>query len=116
MKACKKMCKECPFHQDSLPGWLGPWQTSDFLTMFSEETPFACHTQIQDYVVGFDQVENEEIDVCKGYILSAIKSAKMFGSRFPYGQDLKLIQDNLRGDDELDKTLDIFEFNKRHKL
>ena len=61
----KKMCKECPFAQDSIKGWLGPWSIEDFENFVRFDGTFICHMDVARLQGGDDSEEcldDEEIE------------------------------------------------------
>jgi hypothetical protein len=41
-----KMCGECPFRANSVPGWLGPHSIEDIETYIQSDSIFICHETI----------------------------------------------------------------------
>src|SRR5262245_30601268 len=70
-----RTCKECPFRNDSLRGWLGPWKASnDIVEHVLNEHDFACHMTTSE--------EAEERGTlprrCTGSVMFANKNVKLF--------------------------------------
>lgn len=113
MKLCKKICNECPFSQESMPGWLGPHDVNEILNAQQFETPFSCHkqrtddTKLEDIITG-------KIDICRGFVASASKSCKLFGQGSMFGQDLRNLQDEITEEDK-ELVLTRWDFRTHHK-
>ncbi len=112
------MCGECPFRKDSLQGWLGGETIEDTLNAQQFEQLFSCHTHRTD-----DVVENERLirdgkqPICKGFLLSAKLSAKMFGQNVANGAELKRLTNEMTiSDEEKENTLKRWEFREHHTL
>lgn len=41
-------CRECPWANDSAPGWLGPYTAAEWLTLAHSDQPIACHKTIEE--------------------------------------------------------------------
>ena len=108
MKTCVKMCKECPFSNKSLPGYLGPHKLEDIINYKNTDYPFTCHMQRGD-----DVFENgaDQIDVCKGYINWSVKVAHMFKDP----ELRRLQQEVVRESEDFKTTLGLMEFFNHHK-
>lgn len=57
-----RMCSECPFRANAIPGWLGPHTVEHFHQMIhTTETHFICHVDVDRMVrEGFTEKEQEE--------------------------------------------------------
>jgi hypothetical protein len=113
---CPVLCNECPFSNTSVPGYLGPHSVDDILDLQQNEQIFACHKQLTGDD-DFEKVMSGEINICRGYLLSATKSCKQFGSNIHVGKALEKLQNGL--DDSLDVAelplvLARHEFRKHH--
>ena len=114
MNLCKKICKECPFHKESSRGWLGHHKIEEVMHMQQTDYPFTCHMQRKDDSV-LDDVINGEIDVCRGYVASASKSAKLFGQHPVYGQPMRELQKQITEEDK-EQVLTRWEFKPHHDI
>ena len=77
MRTCERICKECPFVNNSLRGWLGPHSIDEMLIHFQFDVPFSCHmTRKHDSKP--EDIENGKLPVCRGFIAACNKSAKLF--------------------------------------
>ena len=116
LQLCKKICNECPFKKGSLQGWLGGvMDVEEVHENMKLEFPFACHKQL-----GEDKHTNEikmflgQIQVCRGYIASATKGAKMFGgSGTQLSFHLRELQKEITVEDK-ELVMPIWEFKKYH--
>jgi hypothetical protein len=71
-----KPCNDCPFRKNSLPGWLGPWETPLELHRFvMAENEFPCHKTMTDEFG--DDVPEHKQSYCRGAILYMKKNSKM---------------------------------------
>lgn len=111
--ARKKMCGECPFKKDSPKGWLGGETVEDTLNAQQFEQLFSCHKHRKD-----DTEENDKLikegkqPICKGFLLSAKLSAKMFGQA-----ELKRLTNEMEiTEQERENTLKRWEFREHHTL
>lgn len=81
MKVCTKICNECPFSNKSLPGWLADYTVEDIKNYQRHDALFPCHLMIKGDQFTQEEVskaiEAGEMKLCRGYIESIIKSAKM---------------------------------------
>ena len=118
LTTCKKLCNECPFSKKSLKGWLGSHTVDEVLNSQQFEGLFSCHKQRGD-----DLKENErklisgEHNVCRGYILSATVSCKMFGQNIHTGEELRRLQkENPPTDEERENILTRWEFKDHHDI
>lgn len=120
LTTCKKMCNECPFSKNSLRGWLGGFSIEETLNAQQFEQLFSCHKQRED-----DEEENSrkivngEINICRGFILSASLSCKLFGQNPSTGKELARLQVEVKAsitDDEKEMVLRRWDFPKHHTL
>jgi len=111
MKTCKKVCSECPFLNNSLRGWLGPHLPDEILNAMQFETPFSCHKQRTDST-NYADLKMGTIDVCRGFLISAKKSSKMFGQS-PQGKALRRLQDSVQDQENI---LSRIEFKAYHDI
>ncbi len=78
---CSKICKECPFSKNSLPGFLADYTPQDIVDFMNREDLFPCHMMMPDENLDQSDVEkmikNGELKLCRGYVESIIKSAKL---------------------------------------
>jgi len=108
MNTCKKVCKECPFSRNSLRGYLGPHTLEDILAYKNSDYPFTCHMQrVEDIWSN----TSDSIDVCKGYILWATKSAHLFKSKGL--RDLQLQVD--KESEDYTNVMNLGQFFNHHK-
>lgn len=116
MKVCSRVCNECPFSSNSLPGYLGPHATNDIIQMMNFEHPFSCHLH-RDEETTYDDIKNGLVPVCRGFMVSASLSCKMFGGSLEFGSDLKRIQDQVKKDmiEKEGSILNKVDFIKYHK-
>jgi hypothetical protein len=81
MNICSRLCNECPFSDKSINGWLADYKVEDFKTMMDQEVMFPCHMTMKEEDLTIDEAQekiiNREIKLCRGYMESMIKSAKM---------------------------------------
>lgn len=111
---CKAVCKVCPFKKDSMQGYLGPHTTEEILDVMQFDMPFACHPQRRD-----DPQETEalmlkgEVQICRGYVASASKSAKMFGQHPVFGKQMRDLQLEITAEDK-EVVLNRWNFKKYH--
>lgn len=117
LNVCNKVCKECPFRKKSLQGWLGSHTVDEILNSQQFEGLFSCHMQRGD-----DVKENErkilsgEQDICRGYILSASLSCKLFGQNPNTGAELlRLQRENPLTDQNREDLMDRWDFDKHHR-
>lgn len=114
----KRPCGECPFYNDSLPGWLGNDSPQAVIDAVNSEGGYACHMSI-DRVIrkGGGVIHNgklcanvDEVQQCVGAILCATKSFKLYRKG-----PLRSQQDCLdRLDEDRSNILDTWEFLKYH--
>lgn len=112
MKVSEKPCKDCPFKNTSIPGFLADYTVEDFLNMYTAEFPFPCHTTLQKDLTLEETVSSvykEEVNLCRGYIEGMIKSGKL-----PRDSNFKKLLDQIRGEGLNDNTMTIWNFVKHH--
>ena len=117
MEIRKSICNECPFSKGSLKGWLGGEAVEDTLNCMQFDQAFSCHmhrteeTHQGDIWVG-------DLPICRGFMMSAKKSCKMFGQMITV--DSILLKDLQKRTDfsseELEQVLSKQEFRKHHTL
>ncbi len=113
---CKQVCNDCPFGKKSTKGWLGPYSVKEIQDAIQFEYLFGCHKQLgDDPSENRKKIESGEINMCRGFMLSAEKSCKLFGQNPNTGKELRELQDNLNPTKkELENTLSKWEFAKHH--
>jgi len=105
-------CKECPFRQESVRGWLGPWTVDTILQQvhsdFNPLPGLACHLDVKvQQKKGLDGQElYAESHVCVGSLHHANASCKRY--RHP---ELSAMADRLG---LLDTIMDLFKFRNHH--
>ena len=118
LRVCKKICNECPFKKDSLKSWLGELNAQQTLNVQQYEGLFPCHKRRSGEP---EQIMKETINgiipICRGFIVSANLSYKLFGSNPETGQALKKLQMSLNSsEEELNLVLNRKEFLEHHTL
>lgn len=114
MKTCQKICNQCPFRKDSAKGWLGHMKASDLVDSIKFELIFGCHLLLSDDAQqNVKDMKNGIIPICRGFLASSRKSAKMFGSNPLYGEHLLRLQKTIT-DEEKDLVLATWEIEKYH--
>jgi hypothetical protein len=109
MISCEKVCPDCPFRKDSIPGWLGPHSMEEIMNNFTHEFAWTCHMKRDN------KSDHKTIPVCKGFLISAKKSAHSFG-KTDEGKKLNdLIINMTISEKEKDLVMNKFEFIKYHK-
>lgn len=118
LTACKKMCNECPFHKDSPAGWLGDHSIEEITNAIQFEQLFSCHKQRgESPALNRKEMENGDQNICRGFLLSATKSCKMFGQNPDTGKELRRLQDELEiSDEERENVLSKWDFAKHHSI
>jgi len=111
---CKVICKECPFSNQSLRGWLSDYTIDDFQKYMAGEATFPCHMQIgrDDMTVedAKEAVNRGEMTLCRGYVESVVKSAKMPYRNETLIEAIKLVKEGGMSE----HSMDIFEFRTHH--
>lgn len=114
MNICKKLCNECPFSNKSIPGWLANYQSMDFKNMMDQEIMFPCHMTMSDGDLTIEkaqiQIQNGNLKLCRGYIESMIKSAKMP----KYNKYLLEIRRKIKEEGVSENSMSINEFLNYH--
>lgn len=119
LKVCKKLCNECPFTNNSLPGWLGEATVQETLDAMQFETLFSCHKtrQHEDPNKNLYEVMTGQQPICRGFVLSAKKSCKMFGQHPVNGAALKELQNQIElTEEEREVILTRWEFKDYHTI
>jgi len=115
-KHCAKTCKECPFSNTSLPGWLSDYTGQDILNFKNAEASFPCHMQMTDGDLSVEQtqqaIDKGEMKLCRGYVEFVIKSCKQVTKN----EQLAKAIEEVKADGLSDHTMSMFEFFKHHKL
>ena len=116
MNICNKLCGECPFSKKSIKGFIANYSIDDFQQMMGHEISFPCHMSMDDEGVDVDDVlgiiEKGEMKLCRGYIESIIKSAKMPYHNKQIVEAVKLVKEQGLSED----SMSIWEFRKHHTL
>lgn len=113
---CAKLCKECPFSNKSMKGWLADYTTDDIKTFFDNEISFPCHLLIKNDL-SVDEAETSivkgEMKLCRGYVEMYIKSCKSPKLNQTLIDAVNSIRDN---NDLSDDSMSIHQFINHHKL
>ncbi len=104
MKKCKTPCPECPFRKASPPGWLGPWNVEELISVAHGEGGLACHMDVNKKGEGMDVAEYQP---CVGAIMHANKTCKNY-----VNPRLAALQQQLKGVDV--SNILGFEFREHH--
>lgn len=111
---CAKTCKECPFSNTSLNGWLADYTFEDIQAMMATEKSFPCHMQLSENNLTFEEAEKAindgKIKLCRGYVECIIKSAK---SPYKNKQLVDAIA-KVKAEGLSDNTMSIIEFRQHH--
>jgi len=112
----KHPCGECPFRQESMKGWLGPWTLDSILQQVHAEVPghktpgLACHLDVAVQLERKEDISNEELyeksHVCVGSLHHANASFKRY--KHP---ELNVMAAEVG---LLSTILDLFKFRKHH--
>lgn len=113
MKLRETICSECPFKKDSLPGYLGPHSLDQVLWSQQQELPFSCHKERTDKS-DISDIVSGKLHICRGWMASASKSCKLFGTHPFYGEELKELQKDIDPKDVV-QVMDKTEFKKYHE-
>lgn len=118
LKACKKVCNQCPFKNNSIKGWLGSHTIQDIQLSLQFELLYSCHKQrTNNEELNKKLVEEGKHKICRGFLISASKSCKLFGQNPFTGSELKRLQNELEISKEENETiLNKWEFQKHHTL
>ena len=96
LRVCRTVCKECPFSKRSPKGWLGGLSAQETLDAMQYETLFSCHLhREEDTEQNLKNIENGTHPICRGFLISATKSCKLFGQNPETGKALFELQSNL---------------------
>lgn len=110
---CKKICKECPFSNKSLPGWLADYTVQDFKDFQNADALFPCHMTMPDKDMTLDQVgeeiKNGGLRLCRGYTESLIKSCKRPKDKF-----LATAVEQVRKEGVSEESMAMWDFEKHH--
>lgn len=113
LKVRKLKCDECPFKPTSIKGWLGEHTVDDIKKAMSNEQLFSCHShRVKDETTTAILTESGKIPICRGFIESSLKSAKIFGKNPFTGVALKELQNEVRKEE----AMSIFDFMEHHNL
>ncbi len=118
LNVCKKLCNECPFSKNSLNGWLGGATVQETLDAMQNEMLFSCHkTRGEDIHQNLSDIVHGKQPICRGFILSAKKSCKMFGQTPINGQALLKLQNEIElTDEDRENILTRWEFKEHHSI
>jgi hypothetical protein len=114
MNVCAKICKECPFSNQSLKGWLADYKDDDIIAIMRDEVSFPCHKLVNSDMTDLQAdklIKSGELKLCRGYVESIIKSAK---SPFMNVELIKAIQ-YVRESGLSENSMPIWEFKKYHE-
>lgn len=115
LNVCKKICNECPFSNKSLNGWLAEYTVEDIVQMQSQEILFPCHMMMKSGNMELAEVqeaiENGELKLCRGYVESIIKSAKMP----KFNKMLIEARANVKSEGISEESMSIWVFKKHHE-
>ena len=116
LMVCSKVCRECPFSNKSLKGWLGPASVDTMLEFQQNEGLFSCHLQRgEDPEQNLEEITDGKQRICRGYMISAKLSCKSFGQNPETGKALKELSDTLEiSEEEKETILKRWEFKKYH--
>lgn len=113
MNVCAKLCNECPFSKNSLNGWLATYTVEDFQSFQRGDALFPCHMMHGDGL-SFDEVEDAissgELKLCRGYVESIIKSAKLPMNPMLL-KAMKIVKEQGLSED----SMAIWDFKKHHE-
>jgi len=102
-------CNDCPFRKNSLPGWLGAWESPEQLFGFiiTVEREFPCHLTMTDK----DEKDKPESEMsyCRGAVMFMKKLGKL-----PRNPVLAKMVNSVNRE-ELDNILDHTGFFTHHK-
>ncbi len=78
LNICKKTCNDCPFRKQSLPGWLGDYNSAQELhNIVMSEAPFPCHLTHTDEEISFEEAGTVEHPLCAGALMYMRKAGKL---------------------------------------
>ena len=111
MEICKKPCDECPFREDSLPGWLSTYTAIELHTLVMNEFPFPCHMTHNDNL-DWEEAGKYETPLCGGALRYMRKNAKS-----PRRQDIAIHVNSLTQEDckGILSTSDFFTHHNKFK-
>lgn len=46
-EATTRPCRECPWRREAAPGWLGPYDASEWIELAHSDAPIACHRTVE---------------------------------------------------------------------
>ena len=117
LKTCEKVCKECPFRKDSMKGWLGGFDVDEVLDAQQYEQLYSCHLHRgEDSAQNEKDIESGDIPICRGFLISAYLSCKVFGQHPQTGKSLRELQDSLViTEEEKSLILNRWNFRTHHK-
>lgn len=117
VKVCAKLCKECPFSNKSMAGYLAEYSPRDFAVFMDAEKSFPCHMLLTEEDISWEEAQ-ERIEVgtmklCRGYVESYIKTCQSP----KYNQQLKdAIKEVRETGGVSESTLSKREFVKYHTI
>ena len=112
---CKKVCKECPFSENSAPGWLGEHTVEEVQESIQFERLFSCHLQRTEFAdINQEEMESGVQNICRGFVISASKSCKRFGQNPSNGEELLKLQQRI-SKKEHEGILNKWDFKKHHQ-
>lgn len=117
MRVCQRMCNECPFSNKSLRGWLGPHTIEEIQNTIQFEGEFTCHLHRKDGV-DLEDIMDGSIPICRGFMLSAKKSCKVFGQAAnQISKGLQKLQQSMDyTNDDMSLVLTKWDFRTHHTL
>lgn len=114
MNVCAKLCNECPFSKNSAAGWLADYSVGDIQDFMNHEGLFPCHKMVEGDELSQEEVkekiESGELKLCRGYMESMIKTAKMPKFNKLLLQARALVKEQGMSAD----SMSLFEFAKHH--
>lgn len=118
LKTCKSVCNECPFKKDSLKGFLGDHSLESILECMDKEGLFSCHMERKnDETLNQILIESGKQSICRGFLISSLKSWKSFGKNPLTGLELLKLQRQIPYFSvEVDAIMNKNEFEEHHKL
>lgn len=113
MKVCSKLCNDCPFSNKSIKGFLGGYDIETLLDFFNNDILFPCHktVKLSSERVGSvqQQVLDEELPVCRGYLECMVRSCKV-----PRSTDLNELRSSVK-ENLTSHSMSMHEFIIHHK-
>lgn len=111
MKVCTRMCGDCPFSTNSIPGFLADYTIEDFSHYYQGEVLFPCHKLVKrDMNVNdiSELVRSEQLHLCRGYVEMFAKSCKL--PREPkFANIVKIVKKDLS-----EKSMSFHQFVQHH--